>query len=400
VKCWGENASGGRLGYGDISDRGDGANEMGNYLDFVDLGTNRKAIQISLGYYHTMAILDNGDLKVWGAAADGQIGQGDTYNRGDNAAEMGNDLDAVELGAGIWAKSAIAGEYYSCVITTQDNAACWGDNDNGQLGRGDDTDYGGNSGEMGDDLTMIQVGSGRTIIDMCAAQNQNCVIRDDSSVVCWGDNIWGMLGIGNSTDIGDDANEMGNYLQSANMGSGRTAIEIHCGGDTSCAVLDDNSFKCWGDNFRGQVGQGHFSDIADDPNEMGDYLPPINFGAGLSILECDDVSPTASPSINFSPTDMPSSAPTMNPTQSYNPTLSSLAPSIGVGIIDQIQHGSIQSDYIWGLDIDSEGDFYVMGYTSSGSYFASNAGLRDPVAIKYDGTTFTEIWGYQSGDFN
>jgi alpha-tubulin suppressor-like RCC1 family protein len=38
VKCWGLN-SGGQLGLGDTNARGDGANEMGNNLPAVDLGT-------------------------------------------------------------------------------------------------------------------------------------------------------------------------------------------------------------------------------------------------------------------------------------------------------------------------------------------------------------------------
>jgi len=38
VKCWGPGF-GGRLGYGDTTSRGDGPNEMGDNLPYVDLGS-------------------------------------------------------------------------------------------------------------------------------------------------------------------------------------------------------------------------------------------------------------------------------------------------------------------------------------------------------------------------
>ena len=65
VKCWGENDSG-QLGLGDMDNRGDGSNEMGDNLPAVDLGTGRTATAIQSGLNHTCAILDNGSVKCWG----------------------------------------------------------------------------------------------------------------------------------------------------------------------------------------------------------------------------------------------------------------------------------------------------------------------------------------------
>ena len=33
----------------------------------------------------------------------------------------------------------------------------------------------------------------------------------------------------------------------------------------------------------GQLGQGHVNNIGDGPNEMGNNLPPISFGSQLSV---------------------------------------------------------------------------------------------------------------------
>lgn len=58
--------SDGRLGLGDTTNRGDGAGELGDNLEAVNLGTNRTAIAVSAGIYHTCAILDDSTVKCWG----------------------------------------------------------------------------------------------------------------------------------------------------------------------------------------------------------------------------------------------------------------------------------------------------------------------------------------------
>ena len=44
LKCWGRGANGG-LGYGDASNRGDSANQMSDYLPFVNVNSNVQSIQ-------------------------------------------------------------------------------------------------------------------------------------------------------------------------------------------------------------------------------------------------------------------------------------------------------------------------------------------------------------------
>ena len=59
---------------------------------------NRTAKSLELGWGHTCVILDNDSVKCWGWNLHGQLGLGDTANRGDGSNEMGNALAAVELG--------------------------------------------------------------------------------------------------------------------------------------------------------------------------------------------------------------------------------------------------------------------------------------------------------------
>ena len=50
------------------------------------------------------------------------------------------------------------------------------------------------------------------------------------------------------------------------------------GGDHMCALLDDNSVKCWGDNVGGDLGLGDLAHRGDTANEMGDALPAVSLG--------------------------------------------------------------------------------------------------------------------------
>lgn len=64
VQCWGRTPNG-QCGSGEILTYGDDADEMGDNLPFVDLGTGRTAAALSAGEAHVCAVLDNDDVKVW-----------------------------------------------------------------------------------------------------------------------------------------------------------------------------------------------------------------------------------------------------------------------------------------------------------------------------------------------
>ena len=289
MKCWGFNWYG-QLGQGHTSNVGDDADEMGNNLLAISLGTGRSARQIVAGLWHTCALMDDDTVKCWGWNSRGQLGQGQghTSNVGDDADEMGNNLPAVSLGTGRSARQIAAGGSHTCALLDDDTVKCWGYNFHGELGQGHRSNVGGGVGEMGDNLPAISLGTGRSARQIAAGGSHTCALLDDDTVKCWGYNMNGELGQGHTSNVGDDADEMGNNLPAVSLGTGRSARQIAVGNYHTCALLDDDTVKCWGWNFYGQLGQGHISNVGGDADEMGDNLPTVplptaNFSASVQI---------------------------------------------------------------------------------------------------------------------
>jgi alpha-tubulin suppressor-like RCC1 family protein len=246
---------------------------------------------ISAGQHHVCAVLDDDSVKCWGLNNRGQLGLGDSSNRGQLASQMGDDLDAVDLGTNRTAMMISAGGSYTCALLDNDSVKCWGRNANGQLGHGDTLDRGDGSGEMGDALPAVNLGTGRTAKMISAGYSHTCALLDDGSVKCWGLNDYGQLGLGEFSNRGDGPDEMGDALPAVDLGTGRTAKMIDAGNYHACAVLDDDSVKCWGWNNYGQLGLGDTSNRGGSSGQMGDNLPAVDlgtyvdkYGRGLRVI--------------------------------------------------------------------------------------------------------------------
>jgi hypothetical protein len=286
VKCWGDNFYG-QLGQGDMADRGDNDGEMGDLLAPVDLGEGRTATAITAGVSHSCAVLDDGAVKCWGDNFDGRLGYGDTTRRGDNDGEMGDGLAPVDLGPGRTATAVTASLFHTCALLDGGSVKCWGNNGNGQLGQGDIVDRGDEPDEMGDVLVPVDLGVGRTALAITARDLHTCALLDDGAVKCWGDNFFGQLGQGDTTRRGDNAGEMGASLAPVDLGAERTATAITAGRSHTCALLDDGAVKCWGFNLQGQLGQGDSDDRGDEPGELGDSLTHLSLHSSLAVVPVD-----------------------------------------------------------------------------------------------------------------
>ena len=248
VKCWGDNDYR-QLGLTNITrfqPHGEGESiQLDQSLPTVDLGTNRTAKALALGGSHSCALLDDDSVRCWGSNDRGQLGTGDSLDRG----------QPTDLGVGQSALAIAAGFDHTCAILASDSSVkCWGDNDYGQLGIGDKLSRGKWEGQMGDFLPTVDLGSGRSAVSITAGVEHTCAILDNGSVKCWGGNSLGQVTgdmrnyLLTPSDIGrgDNASEMGDNLPVVDIGAGRTALAISAGPFHTCALLNDSSIKCWG----------------------------------------------------------------------------------------------------------------------------------------------------------
>ncbi len=284
VKCWGFNQYG-QLGLGHNVALGDQPHEMGDNLAFVNLGTNVVVVEISAGKYHTCARLSDGKVKCWGNNGNGQCGFGTTKNRGTHPDDMGDDLPAVDLGTGATAKAISVGGYHTCALLNDGRVKCWGSSDFGQVGLGDSNSRGDQFGEMGDNLPAVNLGTGLTAIAISADEQHTCALLSNGSVKCWGRNNYGRLGLGDSTERGSGflGLGMGDALPAVDLGLGAQAVGISAGGTHTCTLLANAKIKCWGSNAVGQLGLGDTNSRGDNPNEMGAALSEALLGSAAKV---------------------------------------------------------------------------------------------------------------------
>jgi alpha-tubulin suppressor-like RCC1 family protein len=143
---------------------------------------------------------------------------------------------------------------HTCVLLEDQSVKCWGRNQVGQLGVGDTSNHGDALNEMADNLPTVNLGAGKTALAIAAGGDATCVLLDGGHIKCWGSNQYGQLGQGDKENRGDEANEMGDDLPPVNMGTGKTAIEVRTDQAHTCALLSDGTVRCWGQNTYGQVG--------------------------------------------------------------------------------------------------------------------------------------------------
>jgi len=161
---------------------------------------------------------------------------------------------------------------------------CWGFGGNGRLGYANTTTIGDDAGETPGsvgpvDLGNNELGRKRTAKAISAGDNHTCAILDDDTVRCWGYGGDGRLGYGGTSDIGDD--ETPGSVGQVDLGLNRTAQAISAGGRHTCARLDDGrTVRCWGYGANGRLGYCNQDDIGD--NDTPGSVGPVDIGGGGS----------------------------------------------------------------------------------------------------------------------
>ena len=115
-------------------------------------------------------------------------------------------------------------------------------------------------------ITLPYVDVGRAVVQLELGPLHTCAQLDNGKVKCFGYNLYGQLGYGNGgndNNRGDNSGEMGDNLPYVDVGG--TVVQLGLGQSHTCALLDNEKVKCWGNSFVGQLGYG-------DKNNRGDNL--------------------------------------------------------------------------------------------------------------------------------
>lgn len=271
VRCWGVDGPG-TLGRGPGAPNPDGMTP--DAFEPVDVG--EPVAQLSGGGTFTCARTQRGAVRCWGAATHGQLGHASPFHIGDDetVAEAGDvPLDGI-------ATQIASGWGHTCALLEDGRLKCWGYNYVGQLGLGHIEPI--SETVVPADLPAVDVGPD-PVVEIVAGGHHACVVQTEGRVRCWGYGTSGQLGAGHTNRVGDD--ELPSAVPHVDVGAPVRALSA--GYRTTCAILEDRSVKCWGDNWLGQLGYGHTEAIGDD--ETPAMTGPINLGAGAIHVTSGDM---------------------------------------------------------------------------------------------------------------
>jgi alpha-tubulin suppressor-like RCC1 family protein len=66
--------------------------------------------------------------------------------------------------------------------------------------------------------------------------------------------------------------------------SGLYAVSVACGALHTCVIRNDSKVVCWGNNTYGQLGNGGTNHLGWKPGDMGENRVAVNLGSGTGIV--------------------------------------------------------------------------------------------------------------------
>jgi alpha-tubulin suppressor-like RCC1 family protein len=204
------------------------------------VGAAGVAPSISAGTFYTCALFGNGQISCWGQNSYGQLGLGDTVDRSGPG-------PTIAFPTGVAAKEIAVGNEHTCSLTTIGRVMCWGRNNVGQLGTA-------NTADLMAPGPVTAMPGGATAKAIAIGSQHSCALLTTGRVTCWGDNSFGQLGLGTTSNL----NAPGPLVA---LPGGATAKAITTGNAHSCALLSTGDITCWGYNGAGGLGTGNNTDL-------------------------------------------------------------------------------------------------------------------------------------------
>ncbi|MFA1541183.1 RCC1 domain-containing protein [Actinomadura monticuli] len=238
VVTWGEGSSG---------QRGTGKRTSPRVPTTVKAPNGRRPLTgvtaISADGHTELVLRANGQVLAWGANDYGMVGDGTRRDRALPVPVRG--LDGAGRLNGV-TRIAIGGQH-GLALLRDGRVASWGHNDLGQLGDGSRRD------RLVPALVSGVDGRGALggVTGVSAAEKHNYALREDGTVVAWGNNTAGQLG--------DRTVKLRTSPVAVAGGHGprlRGVAQVFAGEAYGAAILTDGTPLTWGAGGSGQLGSG------------------------------------------------------------------------------------------------------------------------------------------------
>lgn len=143
------------------------------------------------------------------------------------------------LGGGLQFTSISVGLSHACGLVAGGTAWCWGDGSNGVLG----------TGTFGFEQDPVQVMTSQTFTSISAGTDHTCAASTGGTAYCWGRGDAGQLGFGGDPPYAS-------FSIPAPILTGPGYVSITAGDMYTCGMTTTALVYCWGDNSKGQLGDG------------------------------------------------------------------------------------------------------------------------------------------------
>ena len=285
VYAWGNNQYG-QLGNGttNTSQKTPVRVKTPDRSTYPDLPEDFTYVQVSAGELHSLALGSDGNVYAWGNNQYGQLGNGTTGSYRNTPAKVGKpagapaDFTYVQVSGGYW---------HSLAVGSDGNAYAWGYNSWGQLGDGTTVNYRTAPVRVKtpDRSTYPNLPADFTYVQVSGGWQHSLAVGSDGNAYAWGYNSRGRLGDGTSTERHAPVRvKTPDRKAYPDLPADFTYLQVSGGGDHSLAVGSDGYAYAWGYNTYGRLGNNSYSE-SHVPVRVRDPASPTDTSRGFKATQ-------------------------------------------------------------------------------------------------------------------